>query len=204
MTTNRLYMVEKQLANRGIKDQNVLNAFRKVHREVFVPKYLKSYAYDDHPLPIDEGQTISQPFIVALMCEALQPALNKTVLEIGTGSGYQTAILAELFQHVYTIERIDSLHHKAKKALSSLGYQNITYQLGDGKDGLLNESPFDAIIVSAASKSIPEKLLAQLSNNGRLIIPIGGSFSQELKVYTNQNGTLKEDSLGGCRFVPLL
>lgn len=198
------HMVEYQLKRRGITHPDVLKAFKKVDRQYFVPEEYRSFSYDDHPLPIKGSQTISQPFIVALMSEALLPSKEKTVLEVGTGSGYQTAILAELFQHVYTVERVEELYHDAKETLTHLGYDNITFRHGDGKEGLIEHAPYDAILVTAAAKKLPDQLIKQMAEGARMVIPLGGAFAQELTVLTNKNGKLKEESLGGCRFVPLL
>ena len=200
----RIFMVENHLRRRGIKNQNVLKAFSKVKREAFVDKPYQAYAYDDHPLPIKENQTISQPFIVALMCEAIKPKKDDKILEIGTGSGYQTAILAECVKTVYTIERFKSLHINAKAILDDLGYTNIHYIVGDGKAGYLKKAPYDAIIVSAAAKKVPEAFFTQLKDQGRLIMPVGGALFQSLSLYIKDKDAFKRYDYGGCRFVPLL
>jgi protein-L-isoaspartate(D-aspartate) O-methyltransferase len=197
-------MVESQVVSRGIKDERVLAAMRKISRHLFVEEAMGNQAYGDYPLPIGEKQTISQPYIVALMTEALELKKKDRVLEIGTGSGYQTAILAEIAGWVYTIERIKSLLEKARKTLDSLHIHNVTYQHGDGTEGWLKEEPFDAILVTSGSPNIPQPLIEQLDVEGRLVIPVGDRYSQNLKKVTKkQEGTVEED-LGGCRFVNLI
>ena len=204
MLNERTRMIREQLTPRGIRHPRVLEAFKRVPRHRFVPERFARYAYEDSPLEIGLDQTISQPYIVALMSEAIDPRNTDKVLEIGTGSGYQTAILAELVEHVYTVERIEPLMHKAKRTLDNLGYTNITYALGDGHEGLPVHAPFDKIIVTAAAKRLPEALVDQLVEGGILVIPIGGHFFQDLvKITKNANG-FKKESLGGCRFVPLI
>lgn len=202
--TARNRMVESQLVSRGIKDARVLNAMRKVPRHRFVQEALVSQAYNDHPLPIGEKQTISQPYMVALMTEALELQGNEQVLEIGTGSGYQTAILAELAEKIYSIERIRSLSVKAQRTLDDLGYFNVVLKVGDGTLGLKKEAPFDAIIVTAGSPDVPQPLVDQLAMGGRLVVPVGDRYTQSLmKVVRVKEGVTKTD-LGGCRFVNLL
>jgi protein-L-isoaspartate(D-aspartate) O-methyltransferase len=197
-------MVKEQLIRRGIHDKRVLDAMRKVPRHLFVPADLVEEAYNDYPLPIGYGQTISQPYIVALMTEALELRGDEKTLEIGTGSGYQTAILAELSKEVYTIERIISLLDKAKEVLKNLGYKNIFFKAGDGTLGWPENKPYDAIIVTAGAPKIPQPLLDQLADKGRLVIPVGDRFSQELiKVTKSKEGLIREN-LGGCRFVNLI
>lgn len=197
-------MVRDQLINRGIKDQKVLDAMAKIPRHLFVEQALRDRAYGDYPLPIGEKQTISQPYIVALMTEALKLAGDEKVLEIGTGSGYQTAILAELAIKVYSIERIKSLSIKARKNLDKLKYHNTVLKVFDGTYGWKEEAPFNAIMVTAASPNIPETLVDQLAINGRMVIPVGGSFSQNLiKVVKNEEG-IKTSNLSGCVFVKLI
>jgi len=197
-------MVKEQLIRRGIHDKRVLDAMRKVPRHLFVPADLVEEAYNDYPLPIGYGQTISQPYIVALMTEALELSGDEKTLEIGTGSGYQTAILAELSKEVYTIERIISLLDKAKEVLKNLGYKNIFFKAGDGTLGWPENKPYDAIIVTAGAPIIPQPLLDQLADKGRLVIPVGDRFSQELiKVTKSKEGLIREN-LGGCRFVNLI
>ncbi len=206
--SKRKYMVESQIIRRGIKDKNVINAMLKVERHLFVNENLKNEAYEDYPLPIGESQTISQPYIVALMSEALELNKKSRVLEIGTGCGYQTAVLAEIAKEVYTVERIESLSLKAKQTLNSLGYQNILFKIGNGALGWKENAPFDAIIVTAAAKKVYEAYIEQLSENGRLVIPVEESrfsgYQILKKIVKSNNGQIKEYSLGGCRFVPLI
>lgn len=203
---DRESMVKNQLIRRGIEDKLVLNAFRQVPREKFVPDHVKEYSYHDGPLPIGEEQTISQPYIVAEMVEALELNRDSIVLEIGTGSGYETAILAEISKHVYTVERIQSLADKAKKKLDELGYENITIKVGDGSLGWPDgDKVFDGIVVSAGAPSIPASYKSQLKAGGYLVIPVGSRALQNLyKVRKNQNGNMEKQSLGHVRFVPLL
>ncbi len=198
----RIQMVEAQIKSRGVSNPRVLETMIKVPREKFVPEELQRFAFDDGPLPIGEGQTISQPYIVAYMTELLGLKGHEKVLEIGTGSGYQTAILAELAKEVYTIERIESLSKKAQSTLKDLEFSNIYFLIADGKFGWKDKSPFDAILVTAAAEEIPKPLIDQLKINGTLVIPVG-SFSQEIMVVkkTNQGTTVKRDI--AVRFVPL-
>jgi protein-L-isoaspartate(D-aspartate) O-methyltransferase len=200
----RKNMVDEQLVRRGIKDQRVLNAFLEVPRHKFVEEYLKYKAYDDYPLSIGYGQTISQPYMVALMTEAINPQPAERILEIGTGSGYQAAILSRLCSAVYTIERISALASRARKALDDLGYFNVHIRLGDGTMGLHQDAPYDGIIVTAGAPHIPESLIGQLREDGRLIIPIGDEGIQDLKRIIRTKDGVKEESLGGCRFVKLI
>ena len=200
----RKRMVERQLIPRGIRDPRVLNAMEKVPRDRFVEKALAGEAYSDYPLLIGHNQTISQPYIVALMTEALDLSGKDKTLEIGTGSGYQTAILAELSREVYTIERIKPLLIKAKEVLTELDYKNIMFKAFDGTLGWKEYEPYDAIIVTAGAPEIPEPLLEQLAEGGRLIIPVGNRFSQELIRITKEKGNYSEKSFGGCRFVDLI
>jgi protein-L-isoaspartate(D-aspartate) O-methyltransferase len=197
-------MVDLQIVRRGIKDPRVIAAMKKVPRHLFVSESLRSQAYEDHPLPIEEKQTISQPYIVALMTEALQLKGHEKVLEIGTGSGYQTAILAELADKVFTIERIPLLAEKARKRLEELGCKNIVYRIGDGTLGWPEEAPFDGILVSAAAPSIPQPLIDQLAMGGRLIIPVGDRLSQELVLVERVPEGIRKSFLGGVRFVDLI
>ena len=200
----RMRMVDEQIIARGIRDPRVITAMRKVPRHVFVEEALQNQAYSDHPLPIGEKQTISQPFMVALMTEAMQLKGMEKVLEIGAGSGYQTAILAEIAFKVFSIERIRSLTIQARKLLYDLGYLNVEIKFSDGTLGWVEESPFDAIIVTAGSPGIPQPLVDQLAVGGRLVIPIGDSADQELvRITKTEEGTKRED-LGGCRFVKLI
>ncbi|MCX8109825.1 MAG: protein-L-isoaspartate(D-aspartate) O-methyltransferase [Syntrophorhabdaceae bacterium] len=201
----RQQMVDTQLIRRGISDPRVLNAMRKVPRHLFIDSALWSQAYEDHPLPIGEKQTISQPYIVALMTEALRLQGHEKVLEIGAGSGYQTAILAELAEQVYSIERLPAIAKNARKILDKLQYRNIVITVSDGTIGWKEHSPFDAIIVTAAAPHIPQPLFEQLKIGGRLVIPIGGEYSQDLMVYTKTGESSSEvENLGGCRFVKLI
>lgn len=200
----RQRMLETQLIPRGIKDKRVLDAVRKVPRHLFVDEAFYGQAYGDFPLPIGEEQTISQPFMVAVMTEALELKGDERVLELGTGSGYQTAILAELCHKVFSIERISSLAGRARKVLDKLGYGNVLVKIGDGTLGWKEEAPFDAIIVTAGAPEIPQPLTEQLKIGGRLVIPVGGEFMQSLiRVRKTEKGIEKED-MGGCRFVKLI
>jgi protein-L-isoaspartate(D-aspartate) O-methyltransferase len=200
----RLKMVEEQIVSRGIKDARLIAAMKKIPRHLFVEEALQSQAYSDHPLPIGEKQTISQPYMVALMTEAALLTGKERVLEIGTGSGYQTAILAELSEKVFSIERIRPLAIRARKLLYELGYFKVEIKIFDGTFGWMEESPFDAIIVTAGSPDIPQPLIDQLAIGGRLVIPVGDAFVQDLfRVIKTEEGVKKED-LGGCRFVKLI
>ena len=201
----RLHMVETQLIDRGITDHRVIRAMEKVPRHLFVDDALWPEAYDDHPLPIGEKQTISQPFIVALMTQALVLSGTERVLEIGTGSGYQTAVLGELAEQVFSIERVPSLAQRARNILDNLKYTNIVITVGDGTYGWREHAPYDGIIVTAGAPFAPKQLLQQLSTGGRLVIPVGDQVSQELKVYRKTDGDSFElEDLGGCRFVKLI
>lgn len=200
----RKKMVKHQLIPRGIKDPRVLEAMGKVPRDRFVEEALMGEAYNDHPLPIGHQQTISQPYIVALMTEALALKGDEKVLEIGTGSGYQTAILAELSYKVYTVERIRALMVEARSILAQLNYNNILFKAFDGTLGWKEYAPYDAIIVTAGSPKLPQPLLDQLAEGGRLIIPTGGRSSQELIKVTKRKGNYIQKNLGGCRFVNLI
>ncbi|WP_038055604.1 protein-L-isoaspartate(D-aspartate) O-methyltransferase [Thermodesulfobacterium hydrogeniphilum] len=200
----RQRMVENQIKARGIKDERVLKAMLKVPRHLFVEEALRDQAYGDFPLPIGEGQTISQPYIVALMTEALELKGNERVLEIGTGSGYQTAILAELALWVYTIEKYPKILERAKKILTKLGYKNITFRLGDGSLGWPEAAPFDAIIVTAAAPQIPQPFIDQLAEGGRIVIPVGDEFSQVLMKGIKKGGILHTQTIEAVRFVKLV
>ena len=200
-------MVDGQLRARGIVDQRVLKAMEKIPRHLFVDEVLVEQAYNDNPLPIDRQQTISQPYIVALMSEAMELAGKEKVLEIGSGSGYQTAILAELAERVFTIERIAALATRARKVLESLNYYNVAIRVGDGTYGWREESPFAAIMVTAGAPRIPKLLIEQLVVGGRLVIPVGNRSSQVLLKLTRLSQDpedLKQEDLGGCRFVDLI
>jgi protein-L-isoaspartate(D-aspartate) O-methyltransferase len=200
----RQKMVDVQLRARGIKDERVLAAMGRVPREQFIREEYWEQAYEDHPLPIEAGQTVSQPYIVAFMLEALSLEGSEKLLEIGTGSGYQTALLAELARQVFSVERIESLARTAKLVLSRLGYKNISLTVGDGSLGLAEQAPFDAIVVSAAGPTIPQPLLEQLREDGRMVIPVGPADAQELKLVRKQHGDAVVTNLEGCRFVPLI
>jgi protein-L-isoaspartate(D-aspartate) O-methyltransferase len=203
-TRVRLKMVEEQVVSRGIKDPRVIAAMRKVPRHLFVEEALQNQAYSDRPLPIGEKQTISQPYMVAVMTEALQLTGREKVLEIGAGSGYQTAILAEIARKVFSIERILSLTMKARTLLLDLGYANVEMTFSDGTQGWVRESPFDAIIVTAGSPDIPQPLVDQLAIGGRLVIPVGDDSVQDLLRVTKTEEGIKREDLGGCRFVKLI
>ena len=197
-------MVKRQIEARGVTDPQVLAAMGKVPRHLFVSEALRDQAYGDFPLPIGEQQTISQPYIVAEMTQALQPSEDDRVLEIGTGSGYQAAILAEIVFRVYTVERIHSLFVKTRKLFDNLNYHNIVTKYSDGTAGWAEESPFDAIIVTAGAPEIPNLLVSQLAVGGRMVIPVGNRYSQDLvKLLKNEHG-IHKTNLGGCRFVKLV
>jgi protein-L-isoaspartate(D-aspartate) O-methyltransferase len=198
-------MVETQLTTRGIRDERVLEAMRKVPRHLFVDEALMEQAYSDHPLPIGDKQTISQPYIVALMTEMLELKGTEKVLEIGTGSGYQTAVLAELSDRVFSIERFPGLSYRANQILQKLGYKNVVTRVYDGTVGWIDEAPFDGIIVTAGTPQIPQPLLDQLAVNGRLVIPVGDRISQELFLVRRlSDGHIRKTSYGGVRFVDLV
>lgn len=201
---SRTRMVRNQLIPRGIADERVLAAMERVHRHLFVEEALAGEAYNDHPLPIGEKQTISQPYIVALMTEALELSGDEKVLEIGTGSGYQTAILAELAKTVYTVERIRSLSEKSKSLLAELGYTNIRFNASDGTLGWKAFAPYDGVLVTAGAPGIPDPLLDQLAEGGRLVIPIGNRYSQDLIRVKRAGNRFVEENFGSCRFVDLI
>lgn len=201
----RMQMVQKDIQGRGVKDPKVLEAMGKIPRHLFVDESFKEKAYADHPLPIGEGQTISQPYVVALMTEALRLRPEDRVLEIGTGSGYQAAVLADIVKEVYTIEIRKPLAESASKRLWELGYKNIQVRCADGYFGWEEFAPFDAVMVTAASNHIPPLLLKQLKEGGRLIIPVGSTtFHQTLTLVTKEKGDLQVEQLGGVIFVPLI
>ncbi|MDY6850946.1 MAG: protein-L-isoaspartate(D-aspartate) O-methyltransferase [Thermodesulfobacteriota bacterium] len=202
----RQQMVERQLIARGIRDRRVLEAMERLPRHIFVEEALLPRAYGDFPLPIGEQQTISQPYIVALMTESLELTGTERVLEIGSGSGYQTAILADLCYRVYSVERIRSLMIRARKTVEDLGYRNVIFRLTDGTGGWLDQAPFDAILVTAGGPEIPRPLIDQLAPCGRLVMPVGRTrLSQDLiKAVKDKSGRLIRSSLGGCRFVDLV
>jgi protein-L-isoaspartate(D-aspartate) O-methyltransferase len=200
----RRSMVESQLRARGIRDQRVLAAMSHVPRHEFVSPEHRDQVYEDHPIPIGEGQTLSQPYIVAVTLEALALDPEDAVLEIGTGSGYQTALLAELARHVYSVERHASLARAAQATLARLGYVNIYVVVGDGSRGIPEHAPFDAIVVSAAAPQIPPPLFAQLREGGRMVIPVGPAHAQELQLVRKHTGQPVVSNLERCRFVPLI
>jgi len=200
----RQRMVNEQLLRRGIKDPAVLRAMGKVHRHLFVEEALRGRAYGDYPLPIGEKQTISQPFMVARMTEALELKSHERVLEIGTGSGYQTAILAELAAKVYSVERIKILARRAGEHLESLGYYNVLIRVGDGSVGWKEMAPFDAILVAASMPAIPPHLIDQLADKGRIVAPVGGADSQTLRKGTKDGQAVRWADLGECLFVRLI
>ena len=197
-------MVEEQLISRGLHDQKTLEAMATVPRHLFVEDAMQARAYGDHPLPIGNGQTISQPYIVALMTQALELQGHERVLEIGTGSGYQAAILSRICDRVYTIERIDSLLGKARRIFDRLHYHNIVSRIDDGTIGWPDEAPFDAILVTAGGPKIPEPLVEQLSDPGRLIIPVGDQQVQELQLLTKKDGEISNRTIEQVRFVNLI
>ena len=196
-------MVERQLRARGIDDPRTLRAMAKVPRERFVPNELTARAYEDNPLPIGFGQTISQPYIVAFMTQELRSKPTDRVLEIGTGSGYQAAVLSELVAQVYTIEIVRPLAQRAAVVLEALGYKNVLVKGGDGYKGWPEHAPFDSIIVTAAPDHVPQPLIEQLKEGGRLIIPVGKSHAQRLYTYEKRGGQLKETGVIPVKFVPL-
>jgi protein-L-isoaspartate(D-aspartate) O-methyltransferase len=200
----RELMVERQIVGSGVKDKRVIEAMRKVPRHMFVNDEYKDSSYGDYPLPIGEDQTISQPYMVASMTECLALKGDEKVLEIGAGSGYQAAILAELAKEVFTVERIEKLALKAKKVLQELGYQNIKVKIGDGTMGWEEFSPYDGVIVTAGAPDVPEPLFQQLKESGRLVIPIGDKLVQTLTIVRKVKGKPEETRLFGCMFVPLV
>lgn len=199
----RYKMVEKQIISRGVKNKNVLDAMLRVERHKFVPENLQKRAYEDHPLPIGKKQTISQPYIVALMTELLKPDKNDRVLEIGTGSGYQAAILAEICREVYTIEIIPELGLSAEKLLKQLGYKNVKVRIGDGYLGWEQHAPYDKIILTCAPEDIPKPLIDQLKENGVIVAPLG-DFFQELVLAKKVNGKIIRKNIIPVRFVPMI
>jgi protein-L-isoaspartate(D-aspartate) O-methyltransferase len=201
---NRQRMVKQQLKARAIKDERVLAAMAKVPREEFLPMDARADAYEDGPLPIGYDQTISQPYIVAFMTEQLEPKPSDRVLEIGSGSGYQAAILAELVADVYTIEIVEPLAKNAEATLHRLGYRNVHIKVGDGYKGWPEAAPFDAITVTCAPEKVPQPLADQLKDGGRMVIPVGERFAQQLYLLEKKNGQLKESATLPVRFVPML
>ncbi len=200
----RAKMLKEQFIKKGISDKSVLNTMSKIKRHLFVAEALRSRAYGDYPLPIGNNQTISQPFMVAFMTQALRLSSEDIVLEIGTGSGYQTSVLSTLCKKVYSIERIEDLAWKAKQRLSELGYNNIEIKAEDGTCGWKEKSPFNAILVTAGSPKIPQALIDQLAEGGRLVIPVGDTYFQRLKIVNKRKGELKEIDSVDCRFVKLI
>jgi protein-L-isoaspartate(D-aspartate) O-methyltransferase len=197
-------MVETQLVARGIQDKNVIEAMKQVPRHMFVNDTYYHQAYNDYPLPIGHDQTISQPYMVAAMTEILELKGNETVLEVGTGSGYQTAILALLCSKVYTVERISDLTVRAKSILKELGFRNINFAMRDGSLGWSEYGPYNGIIVTAGAPEVPNALIEQLAENGRLVIPVGGEYTQVLNLVRKQKGRVFRKELFGCAFVPLV
>lgn len=197
-------MVEHQVKSRGIKDRLVLQAMMEIPRHLFVPTHMRARAYHDSPLPLSLGQTISQPYIVALMTEFLGLKGKETVLEVGTGSGYQAAVLSRVARFVYTIERIGELAESAEKLLGELGYDNVEVIVGDGSEGLPDHAPYQGIIVTAGAPGIPPRLVEQLDEGGRMVVPVGPSSLQTLKVVTKRHGQVSVCDEGACVFVPLL
>lgn len=200
----RQRMVDEQLAGRGLRDQRVLQAMREVARHLFVPQSLRHEAYADRPLPIGEGQTISQPYMVAAMTAALAPDPSGRVLEVGTGSGYQAAVLSRLTRQVITIERHARLAEQARAALAEAGITNVRVVVGDGSQGLPEEAPFNGIIVTAGAPEVPQVLREQLEDEGRLVIPVGPSHYQTLTIVTRKENQFEITHGEGCVFVPLL
>lgn len=203
-TKQRNEMVKSQIIARGIADQNVINAMFSVERHLFVPTEYSGQAYGDFPLPIGEGQTISQPYIVALMTEVMELNKNDKVLEIGTGSGYQAAILGQLCDSVFTVEIFKSLAAQAKNLLEILGYNNVFVKCGDGYEGWAEHSPYQAIIVTCSPTQVPQALQDQLAEGGKLIIPVGETLSQELVLYEKSGGKMKKKNIVPVRFVPMI
>lgn len=197
-------MVEAQLRGRGIGDSRVLDAMARVPRHEFTPEPYREQAYEDHPLPIGEGQTISQPYIVAVMLDALAVKASENVLEIGTGSGYVTALLAELAAQVVSVERHASLADAARQLLSAMGYRNVSVMIGDGSNGFAQGAPYDKIIVSAAAPQLPQALVDQLAEGGRMIVPVGREDSQQLQLIEMRDGQPHTVFRELCRFVPLV
>ncbi|MCK9411550.1 MAG: protein-L-isoaspartate(D-aspartate) O-methyltransferase [Prolixibacteraceae bacterium] len=200
----RKTMVEQQIKERGIHNPRVLGALMDVQRHKFVPDEYKSFSYDDRPLPIGHNQTISQPYIVAYMTEILNPEPTKKVLEIGTGSGYQAAILSLLYKEVYTIEIIGALGEQSKKVFAEEGYSNIKVKIGDGYQGWKEYAPFDAIIVTCAPTNIPQSLVQQLSEGGKMIIPVGKPFNQVLYLLEKRGGKIRKTATLSVQFVPMV
>ena len=204
LTQQRNEMVDAQLRRRGIHDERVLRAMEIVPRHEFVPWQLQREAYQDSPVPIGEGQTISQPYIVAHMLEALRLSPEDRVLEVGTGTGYEAAVMSRIVREVYTIERFPSLAEAAKKIFDRLGYTNIHVVIGDGSRGYADAAPYDAIIVAAAAPRVPDALVEQLKDGGRAIVPVGEADLQQLRLISKNDGAIQRKTLDACRFVPLV
>jgi len=204
LAQQRAEMVDAQLRRRGIHDERVLRAMEIVPRHEFVPWQLQREAYHDSPVPIGEGQTISQPYIVAHMLEALRLSPGDRVLEVGTGTGYEAAVISRIVQEVYTIERFASLAESAKKIFDRLGYTNIHVVIGDGSRGYAHAAPYDAIIVAAAAPRVPDALVKQLKDGGRAIVPVGEADLQQLSLVSKNDGAIQRKTLDACRFVPLV
>jgi len=201
----RTWMVDEQLVGRGISDPRVLAAMREVPRHLFVPEYLRSRAYEDSPLPIGQGQTISQPYTVAFMCQAVCAAPDDRILEVGTGCGYSAAVLARLCREVTTIERIEDLANEAAQRLAALGIANVTVMCGDGTRGVPDDELYDGIVVTAGAPSLPAPYVAQLAEGGRIVVPIGPQpSSQIMHRFTKRGGRLADENLGRFAFVPLI
>jgi protein-L-isoaspartate(D-aspartate) O-methyltransferase len=203
-TQQRERMVERQLRNRGIADERVLAAMAEVPREEFVPEPVRRSAYNDSALPIGREQTISQPWVVAAICQALQLQGSEQVLEIGTGSGYSAAVLARLAGHVVSLERLPDLAESARQNLDRLGFRNVQVVVGDGSRGYPEGAPYDAIAVHAATPEAPHSLLSELGQDGRLVVPIATGTSDLLTAFVRENGHLHQETIGPCRFVPLI
>jgi protein-L-isoaspartate(D-aspartate) O-methyltransferase len=203
LAEERERMVRAQIEGRGVRDPRVLEALREVPRHRFVPEHLQGSAYDDGPLPIGHGQTISQPYIVAVMTELLAPEPDDVVLDVGTGSGYQAAVLGKLVKQVYSIEIVPALAEEARARLAALGYANVEVRVGDGWKGLPEHAPYAGILVAAAPPEVPQALLDQLAPGGRLVIPVG-EWDQDLRVYERTPRGIEERTIFGVRFVPLV
>jgi protein-L-isoaspartate(D-aspartate) O-methyltransferase len=204
LAQQRADMVEAQLRRRGIQDESVLHAMETVPRHEFVPWQLQREAYQDSPVPIGEGQTISQPYIVGHMLQALRLGPQDRVLEVGTGTGYEAAVMSRIVREVYTIERFTSLAQAAREIFDRLGYTNIHVVIGDGSRGYPEAAPYDAIIVAAAAPRVPDALLNQLSDGGRMVVPVGPSDLQQLLLVSKHDGNIRTKALDPCRFVPLI